>query len=522
MQIIFKGVSDPHGAAVYLTREAVRSPWSSDERFVNVAYDIFIFHYNARAKLLFICSSRRHAKFYSRIARLLVTGRPRPLSNNRINRVLNDLTDSEFFSVGMRKRHKLGQIESYRMIAGPSADKAVHLTDARTFDRGHCFGTAKEDGNAITIGVSVGSKVWSNTYDRIPELLDWCNRLANKIASRNVAVTGSGLDLLSAGEELTEVPDGIIAMTWPPEVYMDSPRIAFTRPDESIGESDLLDFELEVLDSHPGICTFALRNTEIEWRGQFTLGVGSDLFQPRSAEEPTLVVQYGSDEIPFEEYLNESMPTLYRSDLSAIEGPSLYPAPAALEAFDNNLFEVVDWNAAGVEITSEKTAGVGSISIFDWLRTRLVGSGAVIVFCDDGAGEMADFVAIHQTAGGPRVKMYHCKASGDAAPGNRIKDLEIVCAQAIKSSVWIRPENFLARLRYRATLGSVPGYLKGDEATAALTLAPQVQRHIQFETYIVQPGVLREGRTEPLSNLLAAARDYLADVGINSFGVIGS
>lgn len=522
MQIIFKGVSDPHGAAVYLTRETIRSPWSSDERFMNVAYDIFIFHYNARARLLFICSSRRHAELYSRIARLLVNGRPRPLSNNRINRVLNDLRDAEFFSVGMRKRHKLGQIESYRMIAGPSAAKAVHPTDARTFDRGHCFGTATENGNAITIGVSVGSKVWSNTYDRIPELLDWCNRLANKIASRNVPVTGSGLDLLSTGEELAEVPEGIIAMTWPLEVYNDSPRVVFTRADGSIGESDLLDFELEVLDSQRGTLTFTLRNSEIEWRGQFSISAAEDLFQPLSADEPGLVVQYGSEEISIEEYLNETLPTLHRSDLSAIEGPSLYPAPLALEPFDNSSFEVVDWASAGVEITSEKTASAGKHSIFDWLRSRLVGSDARVVFCDDGTGEMADFVAIHQTAEGPRVKMYHCKASEVADPGNRIKDLEIVCAQAIKSCVWIRPENFLARLKHRATLGSVPGYQKGDEATAAQILTPQVQRQIQFDTYIVQPGVMREGRTEALSNLLAAARDYLADVGINAFGVIGS
>ena len=189
---------------------------------------------------------------------------------------------------------------------------------------------------------------------------------------------------------------------------------------------------------------------------------------------------------------------------------------------DNNLFEVVDWTAAGVQITSEKAADPGMQSIFDWLRARLVASDAGVVFCDDGSGEMADFLSIHQTAEGPRIRMYHCKASSDQNPGNRIKDLEVVCAQAIKSCVWIRPENFLERLRYRATLESVPGYHKGDEAEVIQLLTPQVQRHIQFETYIVQPGVMREGRTEPLSNLLAAARDYLADVGINFFGVIGS
>ena len=76
-QIIFSGISDPNGAAVYLTRQTVRSPWSSDERFTNVSYDLFIFHHNPAAKLLFICASRRDEMLYSRLARNLLGGRPR-------------------------------------------------------------------------------------------------------------------------------------------------------------------------------------------------------------------------------------------------------------------------------------------------------------------------------------------------------------------------------------------------------------------------------------------------------------
>jgi hypothetical protein len=53
-------------------------------------------------------------------------------------------------------------------------------------------------------------------------------------------------------------------------------------------------------------------------------------------------------------------------------------------------------------------------------------------------------------------------------------------------------------------------------------LRPQAQQHIQFDTFIVQPGVVREGRAERLSNMLAAARDFLKEAGVFDFGVIGS
>ena len=521
LQVIFKGISDPHGAAVYLTREAVRSPWSSDERFTNVAYDIFIFHFNRDANLLFICSSRRHVQLYTRLATRLVTGRARALSNRAINRVLNDLEAAEFFSVGMRKRHKLGQIESYRMISGPSADKAIQQTDGRLFDRGHCFGKAIEDGNEITIGVSTASKVWSNTYDRIPELLEWCNRLAEKIASRRVPVTGSRLDLLSPGEELVQVPSGVIAMTWAADVYRDPPPVLYSLPNGRVVEANLLDFDLEIVDSREGSVIFAIKNRDIEWLGVFSVD-DINLFRAATEDQLDLVVHRANEDVWMQDYLNEELPSFYTSDLSAIEGTSFFPVPADLEAFSNDLFETVDWAQAGVNIEKEKPNNEGGRSIFEWLQERLIASPASLVFCDDGNGEISDFIAIEPAQGGPRVKLFHCKGSGEANPGNRVDDLYDVCGQAVKSSVWLRPDQLLDRLKHRATLPSVTGFVKGNEATANYLLSHENRQVVQFEIYIVQPGVMKEGRTEALSNLLAAARFYLVQGGIDVFGVISS
>lgn len=118
--------------------------------------------------------------------------------------------------------------------------------------------------------------------------------------------------------------------------------------------------------------------------------------------------------------------------------------------------------------------------------------------------------------------MFHCKASGGPQPGNRVDDLYDVCGQAVKSSVWLRPDQLLARLRHRATLNGITGYVKGDEELANRILSQQARQQVQFDMYIVQPGVMREGRAAALSNVLAAARYYLAQGGVGEFGVIGS
>jgi len=521
LQIIYKGISDPHEAAVYLTREAVRSPWSTDERFTNVAYDLFIFHHMRNAGLLFICASRRDARLYMRLARDIVGGRPRPLSHNSISRALNDLEGAEFFNVGMRKRHKLGRVESYRMIAGPSADRAIQETDGRLFDRGHCFGKAIDDGVEVTIGVSTASKVWSNTYDQIPELLDWYNRIGQKIMSGRDPVTGSRLDLLSSGEELTQVPAGIIAMSWAVGLYRDPPVVFYHLPDGTFREANLLDFDLSIVDSQEGGLVFAVSNEEIEWAGTFSLG-NADLFAAASADEPDLTVHIHNEDIPIAEYLNEEMPTLFCADLSAIEGTSIFRAPAHFEPIGNGSFEVIDWEAAGVDMTKEKPNGVPPQSIFEWLEQRLIQSTADVVFCDDGSGEIADYITVEQTAAGPRVKLFHCKASRRTIAGNRVDDLYDVCGQAVKSCIWMRPDQLLDRLKHRSTLRSIKKYVKGNEADAARLLALEARQQSQFEIYIVQPGVSRDDRNGDLSNLLAATRDYLLQGGIDVFGVIAS
>jgi hypothetical protein len=161
-------------------------------------------------------------------------------------------------------------------------------------------------------------------------------------------------------------------------------------------------------------------------------------------------------------------------------------------------------------------------SIFEWLEDRLLSSSAAVVFCDHGSGEAADFVTIESTADGPVVAFYHCKGSNGARPGNRVDDLYEVCGQAVKSSVWAKPDDLLRRLKHRSGLPSIRGYLKGDAIEAGRLLGLQARQQVQFSIYIVQPGVMSEGRDDSLSNILGATKYYLVGGGIDTLGVIGS
>jgi hypothetical protein len=145
------------------------------------------------------------------------------------------------------------------------------------------------------------------------------------------------------------------------------------------------------------------------------------------------------------------------------------------------------------------------------------------VFCDDGSGEIADYITIEERNQVCYVTFYHCKASAARQPGNRVADLYEVCGQAVKSGSWLQPERLLDRLGHRAAFPSIRGFAKGDEAEAARLLGgAEFRRGVQFEINIVQPGVQRDGRAADISSLLASARHYLVQGAVDKFGVIGS
>ena len=84
---------------------------------------------------------------------------PRPLPLVRLNRALSDLEVPEFFNVGMRNRVVSNTMESYRIITGSNADKAILPSDGRLYHPGHIFGRASDNGNPVTIGLSSASKI---------------------------------------------------------------------------------------------------------------------------------------------------------------------------------------------------------------------------------------------------------------------------------------------------------------------------------------------------------------------------
>lgn len=525
-QVVYHSVSLPHNAAIYITRETSLPRWTEDDRLSNVESDLFIFYFDKASKLFFVCASRKNAGIYEELMDSFLHASPQVLPLVRLNKALIDLTATEFFNVGMRNRVSSNTAESYRIIAGSSADKSVSKSDGRLYHRGHAFGKAIDHGEEITIGLSSASKIWSNKSSKLPDLIEWCKKLAAKIISNRTPVTNSGLDNLSPGEELTELPPNIISANWPKSVYLNPPNAILPSAGGGHIKIPLIYFNLSIDESPSTPNAVMCEATFNSFKYRFTFSLETDhFFKIASDSEPEIKVEYSRAEIPLIEYLNHEMLAFHTSDLELIDGFNIFRAPPdSFSPLNTEIIEGTDWNSQNVDIGCEfGDAREGMISIHRYIQSLLESSDADIVYYDHSSGEIADYISFTNKDGRVLVRFYHCKKSPSTNPGHDIRSMSELNSQIIKSVIWTSKQRILEHIRRRFTqhIGArtfVKGNLEGLESLLTETTAAS----IDFEFIAVQPGLKKDGLPAGLSNMLAAGSDYLIRGGYKGVRILSS
>lgn len=532
MEVIYHEVSDEHRAAVVATREVRRTPWLTTGQVVDVVHGCFVVHHHSASGLLFVCASQNYRVegVYEAIAHQLSSA-PRLLSAPRLNKVLVGLKNAAFFNIGLRSRVIGSASESYRIVAGSGADQSIRPSDARLYNQGHVFGRGEDGGAAVTIGLSGASKVWSTATSRVPALVTWCDRLAEKIAGDQMPQTLCNLDYLSPGEEAARLPDGVIAADWDRDAYFEPPTVVYERDGERV-VGTLLDLTLAVDPDRTDAAAIgvAVHGDGVTARYTYRLG-GTTYFEPATPEEPAIVLERGPGRtISLLDYLNAQPLNFFTTDFSALQGGMFYPvAGHDMQAFDPRAIEPVPWQTEGVDIGVEfevpgKVApAAGRVSIHAYLERRLAGEAADVVFYDHGSGEAADFVTItREERGLTEVVLYHCKGA-ESESGDRVKDAGEVCMQAVKSVPLARLAILRKKIRHRArTRPGKSRFVKGDLATVERLLGDDQRVRVTFRVVVVQPGFSHDALSPKLGSILAAANDFLARANFLPMTVLGS
>ena len=370
---------------------------------------------------------------------------------------------------------------------------------------------ADEAGSTITLGYSSGSKVWANQNMQIPTLLDWCRELGDKIADESKFQTGSQLDQLSAGERVGRFPEGPIAVDWHLDAYKHSFRMSYSDTSGTSRDCDAMDCDLRVVahGTDEKLLHITLSLPSQDCTVDYRLGK-MPFFSYAKTNAATVMVQRKDEEVDLMTYLNNYPFAIFFCDFSRVSGEELFTAPKDYEPFQRSSIIEIDWDKKGVDIQGEFGGGAKSAkkSIHTYLKDTLVNEDVDIVFYDHGTGEIADLVTVKKDKKQITISMYHCKGSGDSAPGDRVADVYEVCGQVVKSMLWLeRMELLLTRVRRRVERGSV--FLKGEMKTLEVIVEAARLIPVRYRICLVQPGISAANITPKNLHVLAAAHEYV-------------
>jgi len=413
------------------------------------------------------------------------------------------------------------------MSAG--SDVEARLTDAqrRNTTRSNIFGVGYEHGSKTSIGCSYKGRIWSRRITNVEALTRWCSSVGEKLLNDGIdseeVIRGTLVP-----EMIDRRPDTMpFAIDWPDVMYkkpettytflVDGAETPLYLTDIELTEPATagdIRFEISSDDTRIPVTLSIFKEGETK-DCKFSVGGGSEVRVKDGAREHSL-----------KDFFYRETPVIWFVDGSSLEGNSYTKLRKDYDPYSPEKIQVWDW--AGVDIQkesqgSEKQADSIQYRVIQQLKNR----DYVVVFDDDGKGEVADVVGIRVEEDGITVELYHCKWSREPTPGARIADLYEVCGQAQKCIRWKekRTELFTHLLRREALR------LEKNEATRLevgaqenLLTIKEMSRFlpVNFNIYIVQPGLSKARASESQLELLSVTENYLMETYMLPFQIIAS
>jgi superfamily II DNA or RNA helicase len=525
-EIIYHAISRDHNAIVFITKETERPKWILTDDLINIKHYLFLIYYDNDTNLLFIHSSIKTVQLYDDLVKEFSIGNHNRISKYGINKVLIDISDPEFFNIGMQNR-SANSGESYRIITGPNAENTIRKSHGKNYANGHVFMKGTVEGSNVTVGYSSGSKVWSNAYEKIPNFISWCKTLAAKIVSEREVKTNTGFDNLPIGKVVDNFQLPAHSATWHHYTFSEPPFLQMVQEDEILSTVQLLDFAIIVKKELSDLNQLAI---DFEYDG-LIIPLSYDFtnhFQFRELQEFKYLVEVNGQSIDLLEYLNESPLQIYLDDFATIANHEFFAPPKEGDyQYSADKILSLDWNATTTDITrefykdaQEKIDNCNKNSIHETLHAKLVAENYDILIYDHGTGEVADFITIKEFGDKIQINLYHVKGSTGNNPGDRVADVYEVCMQAVKSQAWTTNKHTFKNKLLNRTRWHNEKFIIGDKDVFS-TLMSRTKR-AEFIFSIVQPGISQATFSPKLSHILAATDDSLINSGYEPLIAIGS
>lgn len=451
-QIVYAGTNPGRTTLVVVTGTRVRPRWNTGDELDSVEYDLHVVSYRQAARVdqpdLLLVNTASAAGRKELLKIIGASGVVRQGDAGRIQSAFDSLERISVSSVGVRSTYGPTRgTPSYKMFAGSSIESGLRDSDTAQASLGHAMVQVTGDGGAFTAGVSTGKgKYWETRYTPLRLYEAFVADLSERYWYPSVSASGPLLPQINRGATLVAWPSASLLA-----VALDYALIGAEWVIDGHGSLDFLDVrggvEALVLGAPPTATDDRIplaavlsgpAGEEVIWTGEI------DLLGEVINTAPECLVRRGhGNPTTLSVLLTERPPTMFFLDGTTVRGRELFPPPTATLDLTPGLLSPESW--AGVDITAETKAkaianGTG-ISIHEWLEDYLCKRPARgrrrWILCNDGAGEIADYIVIEMLPNGQvAVDLWHAKFAGGSTSSVRVGDFEVVSSQAIKSRRW--------------------------------------------------------------------------------------
>ena len=516
LRIAKQWLSDDELVTLILTVDTSPPNWATSDALVNIRHGAFLLAFNQATNLCYIGSTRRTEKIYWNLMQSICPDNFRQISFERTRQALAGLAALKFYNVGLKNTAINSQAESYRVMTGPAADRAITAGDARAYSQGHFYGSGTNDGSEReTIGASSSSRIWSNKRLTVAEYLAWISVLNNRL-NGDGAIAKTKLDIIQHSRTLTALPEKIIAAGWHKQAYRSVPRVRFrNRNSDSWELAQITDLDLGNFSTSDdrSMMEFDVIHEVFSSKLKYSLSGGA-LIQG-SGQNQVEVLSSHDDWEELSSWLTSHSPVFYSADKSSFQGVNLTAPPS------NTISELLEedtiplsWENCAIDIEFDETKSDGKLTVHKSLE-RFISSkpNVVALIYDHRSGEAADFITVLlNNDSSVKIQLYHCKAAGGAPSGGRVGDIYEVAGQMLKSVAYCDSEVLLQHIRHRINPSrqSQPShFIIGDIETTENTINSAPPTGLSFEIFGVQPGVSLTALDEHLTDLMAFGIDYV-------------
>lgn len=498
----------------FVTRRERHVDWTRSKEVHDVAWDLFIVHYQEAKRLLFIASSDKSSLHESLAT--CVGGEVTLIRGDIVFRAFADISRLRFNQIGVKKAGRRNL--SYAMYTGADVQQALTVSQKANAYKSNLAGYGFRNGEPANVGCSYKGRVWSMDRGTVRTFIDWCGTVGEKLLDSSID-TEKLIENVLVPEEIEILPPdtSVLSVDWPNELRRHSFDRTIIRYQGFSEDLSLISIEhLRTIQASNEI-HFRLRASNWECEYSMTISPKESYRVTSLSSTECRIKTGGLQEMTLADYFQSYPPLFLLSDLSEIDGNLwVRPNEKTSYAIPDDRFEAWDWS--GVDIERESMWKDGKHrpnSVQQRVAEELLKSGSDLLFDDDAAGEAADLVSLRELPDYIELTLCHCKFSGATEPGDRVKDVVEVCSQAIRSAKWKWAFNELCKhIQHRenrlAKDGRATRYLKGNGQEVNRFLRLHKGKEVRTRIVVVQPGLKRDC-TDDQRYVLAATDSYLLE-----------